>query len=1469
MSRREQPGRSSRAATRLLLAVVGTVGLSAAAFTALELLRPAAANAGPSLVCTWTDAGANQLMSVADNWSPSGCGGSSTSSGSATLTGAQLVFPTTIPTTSADAASPIDDVTSLSIDSIVFDNSYTVTTPTVIGSYTLSLSPTSTPAIGLDEVSGTSSILSTDQDLTIHLGAAQEWASASGQSLVLATTMSGPGYLVLGDHANSGSVTFEDPNDGFANDVFIEGADVVVDDGTALGIGSISADQGDLHLAPPTPSSTFALGSPITVGDKFTVFDDGGDTLSGILYLSPGTATFDDLSTTKPFTLSGESIDGTGSLLATESAGGTVVLSEAFTDTGSPCGVEVESGSAQLAVAPAFPPACEMDVASGATLDLDGHSELAGSASNPGLEGAGTVTNNSATPATLTDEGSDDSFSGVLEDGSDTLALGVDGGGSLDLSGSNAYSGGSTVFRGTLEASGATDNDPLGTGNVNVANGAALDLGADFTSGTLNNLLNLGAGTAGTASLLDSAGTGTAAWTAPIVFNGQIEMATTAGGNLLVASDLASVTAQLTVGDATHSGDVTLQPLALGVCSGYPFDETIVAAGTLVLECPGGASPDLVSVDASATLELALPASGESFGPEVALDGGTLDDATPGTTSMSSVALDATSTIAAQSGETFKFPGGLMATGGAPGLTIDAGGSTVDFDKATSYTGTTTVQAGTLELGTNSALDLQSNLVVDAGAVLDLAGFSQQSDSLTGAGTVTSSSPGGQLDMLGDAPDPFAGRLTGALALQENGTSTLDLDGNAANTYSGGTTVMAGTLEASGSATADPFGTGGVMVDNGATLELDAPFGSGTISNPLQLGDGFAGKALLLQGPDSLFAHWGGPVALDADPGVGGTTEMASSSTDDLQIDGVVSGTGPLTVGDPTDDNEVILDPQAAGSCTTNTYTGGTSVDGELTLYCPDAAGALAADSITAGSTSRIDLQFPTGPATVPNDLNLGFQIDDVSPGVDTFSGSVALSGDDFVDATGPGIDFSGPLTGTGTLSVSGVGAFTSVVSGTSTYDGTIDLAQSGTVLDVTGSLADATVDVGPGATLEGTGTVGSITSDQGTVMPGTPSGPALLSATGPADLGPAGSHYDVTITGVGAGSGYPFLNSASTVSLDDATLDVTDALAASPGTTYVIVLSSAAGTPVSGTFAGLPNGSHITTTGGRTLQVNYSADAVTLTDVTPTPVSAPPPIAGYQLAGADGAVFALGNARYEGSLPGLGIHVDDIVGLVGNAKDTGYFLVGADGGVFAFGSATYEGSLPGLGLHVDDIVGMRVTSDGKGYWLVGSDGGVFAFGDARYEGSLPADGVHVGDIVDMRYASGNGDGYWLVGSDGGIFAFGSAPYEGSLPGDGVRVSDIVALVDSPDDQGYVLAGADGGVFAFGDAAYGGSLPGDGVHVSDIVALGGDNTGLGYDLVGADGGVFTFGDLPYVGSLPGDGVQVHNVVAVHNTVAGF
>jgi len=290
-------------------------------------------------------------------------------------------------------------------------------------------------------------------------------------------------------------------------------------------------------------------------------------------------------------------------------------------------------------------------------------------------------------------------------------------------------------------------------------------------------------------------------------------------------------------------------------------------------------------------------------------------------------------------------------------------------------------------------------------------------------------------------------------------------------------------------------------------------------------------------------------------------------------------------------------------------------------------------------------------------------------------------------------------------------------------------------------------------------------------------------------------------------------------------------------------------------TSAGAPTGTD-TVTGSYSGDPNFTPSSSTASLAVGVIPPRPP---GYDLVGSDGGVFVFGTPGqgFYGSLPGLGVKVSNIVGIVPTSNDQGYFLVGSDGGVFAFGNAPFENSLPGIGVHVKNIVGIVPTADDLGYFVVGSDGGVFAFGNAPFENSLPGLGVHVNNIVGI-VPTADDFGYWVVSSTGAVYALGDAPFVGSLGGN--SPTPIVGIAATHDSGGYWLVGKDGSVFSFGDAQSFGSLPGLGVTVSNIVAIVPTPDGQGYWLIGSDGGIFAFGNAAEIGSLPALGVNVNNIV---------
>ena len=359
---------------------------------------------------------------------------------------------------------------------------------------------------------------------------------------------------------------------------------------------------------------------------------------------------------------------------------------------------------------------------------------------------------------------------------------------------------------------------------------------------------------------------------------------------------------------------------------------------------------------------------------------------------------------------------------------------------------------------------------------------------------------------------------------------------------------------------------------------------------------------------------------------------------------------------------------------------------------------------------------------------------------------------------------------------------------------------------------------------------------------------PGGTSATGAGDLFTYVTPSSPSVTSVSPSTGPPAGGTAVTVS----GTNLTGATAVNFGNTAVTtgIVVNGGGTSLTVTSPAGTGTVDVTVIGPGGTSPTGTADHFTYTVGS-----------GYWMVGKDGGVFAFGNAGFVGSLPGIGVHVSNIVGVVPTSTKKGYWMVGSDGGVFAFGDAGFVGSLPGIGVHVSNVVGVVPTATGKGYWMVGSDGGVFAFGDAGFVGSLPGLGVHVNDIVGV-VPTATGKGYWMVGKDGGVFAFGDAGFVGSLPGINVHVSNIVGVVSTSTGKGYWMVGSDGGVFAFGDAGFVGSLPGIGVHVNNVVGVVGTPTAKGYWMVGSDGGVFAFGDAGFVGSLPGIGVHVNDIVGV-------
>jgi hypothetical protein len=217
----------------------------------------------------------------------------------------------------------------------------------------------------------------------------------------------------------------------------------------------------------------------------------------------------------------------------------------------------------------------------------------------------------------------------------------------------------------------------------------------------------------------------------------------------------------------------------------------------------------------------------------------------------------------------------------------------------------------------------------------------------------------------------------------------------------------------------------------------------------------------------------------------------------------------------------------------------------------------------------------------------------------------------------------------------------------------------------------------------------------------------------------------------------------------------------------------------------------------------------------------------GYWLVASDGGIFAFGNAGYDGSIPGSGLNPAGsglphsleapIVGMVPSSDGGGYFMVASDGGVFAFGDARFEGSCPGLGGCSGAAVAVMPDASGNGYWVVTSIGAVYTFGDAANEGQPGQQS----STITSAAATPDGGGYWILDAAGQVFAFGDAASLGSMPaGSAGGFDPASAIFAVSGGGGYWIVTALGKLSPYGDAPADGDMSGTHLNGPIVAASG-------------------------------------------------
>lgn len=395
----------------------------------------------------------------------------------------------------------------------------------------------------------------------------------------------------------------------------------------------------------------------------------------------------------------------------------------------------------------------------------------------------------------------------------------------------------------------------LGTGAGNFTGGFTLQAGTVIARGTTGlgsgatNTLTLNGGTLASNGSRDFANT---RFGGGIVIGGNVQF-----GELATNVSIASSSANLSFANNVSLGAST-RTLTLGNTGTQTFSGVISnsAGGITFAANPGTTGGRFEITNTSNTFtgnisinggEVRFTADGSlgNAANDIIIDGGTLSNA-------ASFALGAGRTISVGDGPgtainvtpstTVTSNNPISNKTGETGSWAKTGSGTLILGGASDYTGTTTISQGTVQLTTGNNR-LPTTTVVSLGqsassnlGTLDLNGQNQQitglisiagNNATASNNTVTSATPatltlsGTGTYSFGAGTDANSGVIIGAIALVKSGSGTQTLGD--ANTYTGGTTISAGTLNitnTSGSAT----GTGTITLTSSGTLS-----GTGTI----------------------------------------------------------------------------------------------------------------------------------------------------------------------------------------------------------------------------------------------------------------------------------------------------------------------------------------------------------------------------------------------------------------------------------------------------------------------------------------------------------------------------------------------------------------------------------------------------------------------------------------------------------------
>ena len=792
--------------------------------------------------------------------------------------------------------------------------------------------------------------------------------------------------------------------------------------GVLSGTGGIAkAGAGTLQLS---GNNSYAGGTFLTAGILKVTADNNLGASTGALTFNGGTLQFGSgFNTARSITLNGGTVDtngfnttfsgqinGPGSLAKT--GAGVLTLSGNTNYSGA---TFINQGTVRAGAANAFSPNSAFTIASGATLDLNGFGQAIGS-----LAGVGTVTLGAAA-LTAGGDNTSTTFSGIM---SGTGGLIKTGGGTLTLSGVNTYTGGTAINAGTLAVTtdanlGAAGSGlAFGGGTLQFLAGFASNRGTTLSAGggtfdTNGNSATLG-GTIGGVGGLTKSGAGTLTLSGASTYTGatNVNVGTLRAGatNTFSSNSAFTVAAGATLdlngfnqttGSLAGVGNVTLGSATL--TTGNDNTNTTFSG---VISGTGG----LVKIG---TGTLTLASANTYTGPTI-VSAGMLQVGNGGTVGN----IAGNGSFGIDRSDTYSFGGVISVTGSF----VKAGTGKVILTGNNTYQGGTAINAGTLAVVTDANLGAASGGLAFSGGTLQfLSGFSSNRGTTLSAG-------GGTVDTNGNSAT-LGGTISGVGGLTKLGAGTLVL--SAANTFSGGTMLAAGTL---GLANNLALGTGALTTTGSIVDYVDGV----TIANPiivnsnttqLQVTAGTATQAGViseLNGPRPIEKIGAGTLVLTAANTNSGLTTISAGT---LVLGG--GGTSGSILGNVVDNGSFAVNRSDAytfsgaisgsgsfvqmGTGTTilsanSTYTGTTTVNAGTLIV----NGSIANSAVTVNSGATLAGTGTVGATTI---LSGGTLAPGNSPGTITVQGNLAFqSGALYLVQVTPSVASSTNVTGTASL---------------------------------------------------------------------------------------------------------------------------------------------------------------------------------------------------------------------------------------------------------------------------------------------------------------------------------------------------------------------------------------------------------------------------------------------------------------------